>query len=283
MVSLVIGGSGKIGGYIVKHLIASGETPFALSRQDRSSPGTNWLVGDLRNLMSLPSFETVFCTANAMLFADALPRIITPRLRRVVVFTTTSVMTKMDSEIGTERVLFEQFVEAEETIRSICERNNIGWTILRPTLVYDEGKDRNITRLARTIRKFGIMPVVSGAQGLRQPVHAEDLATAAIIASHSDAASNKTYVLAGTEIITYKEMIGRIFDGVGRRRFIIPLPETAWRFAFKVAQPFLPGFNVAMGMRMTKDMTFDTGPARHDLGWRPRDFRPRFVAEKPTR
>lgn len=278
MSSLVIGGSGKVGGYIVKHLVAAGEMPFALSRQKRSSPGVNWVTGDLRLPLVLPQTDVIYCTASAVLLADALSRIADPRrLKRIVVFTTTSVMTKTDSEVETERKICADFIEAEATIRSFCENHGIGWTILRPTLVYDEGRDRNVSRLASVIRNFGIMPVVSGATGLRQPVHAEDLALAAIAAARMVPAMNAVYVLAGTETITYAEMIGRIFDGLGKRRLLIHVPASIWRLMFKVVSPFFPGFNVAMGMRMSKDMIFDTTSAQRDLDWHPRDFRPRFL------
>ncbi len=42
-------------------------------------------------------------------------------------------------------------VEASCRLRLIatCERYNVGWTILRPTLIYAEGRDGNVSRLAR--------------------------------------------------------------------------------------------------------------------------------------
>jgi hypothetical protein len=37
-----------------------------------------------------------------------------------------------------------------------------------------------------------------------------------------------------------------------------------------------PGANVAMGLRVMKDMTFDATPAIRDFGWNPRPFHPVF-------
>jgi len=120
------------------------------------------------------------------------------------------------------------------------------------------------------------MPLVGGARGLRQPVHAEDLAIGAIAAASSAAAANKFYALPGGETLSYREMVGRIFDGLGRPRRTIPVPVSLWRAAFRLAKPLFPSANVAMGIRMTKDMTFDSTPATQDFGWHPRDFKPRF-------
>jgi len=130
------------------------------------------------------------------------------------------------------------------------------------TLIYAEGRDTNITPLSRLIRRFGFMPLVGGAPGLRQPAHAEDLAIGAIAAASSPAAANKTYALPGGETLAYREMIGRIFDGLRLPRRTVSVPAVLWRAAFGLAKPLFPGANVAMGIRMMKG---------HDLRFHPGD------------
>jgi nucleoside-diphosphate-sugar epimerase len=197
-------------------------------------------------------------------------------LKRLVAFSSTSVITKQDSEILSEGELLRKLAEAERKIVAACEQHNINWTILRPTLIYNEGRDGNITPLSRLIRRFGFMPLVGGGFGLRQPVHAEDLAIGAIAAAASPAAINKFYSLPGAETISYREMIGRVFDGLRLPRRMIPISPTLWRVVFALAKPLFPGANVAMGIRMMKDMTFDATPAIRDFGWSPRAFHPVF-------
>ena len=276
--SFVVGGTGIVGGYIVEHLIRAGERPLALSRSPQSKPEVVWFQGDLQDPGTLvfPPFTTLYCTADAVMLSAALPRFFNPSLKRIVVFSSTSVLTKLDSEIIAERRMWQNLAEAEEKIVAACEERNIEWTILRPTLIYAEGRDANITPLSRLIRRFGIMPVVGGGCGLRQPVHAEDLAIGAIAAASSRCAANKFYALPGGETLTYREMVGRIFDGLGRPRRTVPVPAAVWRMAFDFVKPLFPGINVAMGTRMMKDMVFDRSPAEQDFGWRPRRFRPTF-------
>ena len=275
---LVIGGSGLVGGYIVDLLVKSGQRPLALSRALRSGQLVDWYSGDLHHpgALNFPPFETLYCTADAVLLAEALPELIHPQLKRVVAFSSTSVITKQDTEVASERVMIKKLAAAEQQIAAICEQRGIGWTILRPTLIYAEGRDTNITPLSRLIRKFGFMPLVGGGPGLRQPVHAEDLAVAAIAAAKSDAAINKFYSLPGLETMTYREMIGRVFDGLGLPRRFVPVPPWLWRMSFAAAKPLYPSANVAMGIRMMKDMTFDSVPAKKDIGWSPRAFKPEF-------
>jgi nucleoside-diphosphate-sugar epimerase len=115
----------------------------------------------------------------------------------------------------------------------------------------------------------------SGA-GLRQPVHADDLAGAAIAAAASPAAHDRAYDLPGGEILTYRQMAERVFVGLGRKPAILPVPEGLWALAFALARPLLPGATAQMGARMSEDLAFDGSEAGRDFGWNPRGFRPDF-------
>jgi glycosyltransferase involved in cell wall biosynthesis/nucleoside-diphosphate-sugar epimerase len=285
MQSFVIGATGIVGGYIVEHLVRSGETPLALSRAQQRSSEVVWLQGDLAKPETLkpPSFEILYCTVDIGLLADALPHIYTPALKRVVAFTSTGIVTKIESEVASERELLQRLAEGERRLIATCERHGVGWTILRPTIIYAEGRDGNISRLAGLIRRFGVLPLMGNGAGLRQPVHAEDLAIGAIAAAASEAASGKTYAMPGGETISYREMVGRIFDALGKPRRIISAPPFVWRLAFALAKPLFPNANAAMGARMAMDMAFDAAPAVRDFGWNPRGFHPRFEHQDECR
>ena len=280
--SLVIGGTGLVGSYILDQLSRRGERPLALSRSPQTNSEADWFTGDMQRpeTLTLPDFATLYCTADAVLLAPVLRRLFNPSLKRVVVFSSTSVIAKLDSEVAAERKLLRALADAEQEIVAACAQAGIDWTILRPTLIYGAGRDVNITPLSRLIRRFGFMPLVGNGNGLRQPVHAEDLAIAAIAAAASPAAANMFYSLPGGETLTYREMIGRIFDGLRMPRRTVPVPPILWRAGFALAKPLFPKSNVAMGIRMTKDLTFDATPAIKDLGWQPRDFHPEF--DEPT-
>lgn len=278
MRSLVIGASGIVAGYIAEQLIRAGQRPLAMSRSPRQSASMDWIQGDLASPagLSFDDVDTLYCTVEVGLLADAIAATATPNLKRVVAFTSTSIITKIESEIPAERELLQRLAAGEKRLAAVCEQRGIGWTILRPTVIYAEGRDGNVSRLARLIARFGFLPLMGSGKGLRQPVHAEDLATGAIAAAASPAAINKIYALPGGEILSYREMCGRIFDALGKKRRIISAPPKLWQIAFMLAKPFFPNANVAMGNRMAKDMVFDSAPAVADFGWAPRPFRPVF-------
>ena len=200
MTSLVVGATGIVGGHIVDQLIRAGERPFALSRSERSGArDVEWLKGDLAEpaILKLLPITTLYCTAPAGLLANALPRFYSPLLTRVVAFTSTSIVTKINSESRPSATACGCGLRPNKLIAT-CQELGVAWTVLRPTIIYDEGRDANITRLARLIEKFGFMPLAGSGSGLRQPVHAQDLAIGAIAAAASPAAANKIYAIPGT-------------------------------------------------------------------------------------
>ena len=49
---------------------------------------------------------------------------------------------------------------SEEALAAFCLPRSIAWTVLRPTLIYAEGLDSNVSRLAALIRRFGVLPIL---------------------------------------------------------------------------------------------------------------------------
>jgi nucleoside-diphosphate-sugar epimerase len=274
---LVLGATSLIGRFLMPRLAAQGTKTFALSRTASSQDG--WLQGDLAapDLESLlPTAPTVLSLSPIWHLPQALPSLKTMRMQRLVTFSSTSVFTKATSPDAYEREVVKRLADGEAAVRTFCESNGVAWTILRPTLIYAEGQDRNISRLADMIRRLGVLPLYGRGGGLRQPVHADDLAAAALDAAASPEAYNRAFDLAGGEILTYRQMAERVFEGLGRRPRILPAPEWLWRLAFALARPMLPGATAQMGARMSDDLTFDNGPAKRSFGWNPRTFRPKF-------
>ncbi|MET3224559.1 nucleoside-diphosphate-sugar epimerase [Bradyrhizobium diazoefficiens] len=267
-----------VGSHIVRRLFSDGGQPIGLSRSEQQDARAEWIRGDLAHPQSIswPQVDVIYCTASARLLANALPELVTPSLKRVVLFTTTSISTKANSTDPELRAGIAEYANAEKDVTAGCDALGVKWTVLRPTIIYDEGRDKNLSRIAHLIGKARFFPLCGRGRGLRQPVHAEDCAVAAIQAARSVAAENKIYDLPGGETITYREMVGRIFDSLKLRRLIIPIPPHLWLAAFRLMQHRFPGIKAEMGTRMADDLIFDRSPATTDFGWRPRAFRPSF-------
>lgn len=276
---LVIGATGMVGGAILRRLAADGAQPVGLSRQPQAAQdGVTWLAADLADLgrAALPPLGVVYATAPVGLVADAVPALAQAGMTRLVVFTSTSIATKWNSPDPDERAAIRRWGADEARAIEACRAGGVAWTVLRPTLIYLEGRDGNVSRIAGLIRRFRFFPLMGGGEGLRQPVHADDLASAAIAAAERPSCAGKIYDLPGGETLSYREMVGRIFDGLGLPRLIVPVPDWAWRLALPLAVRVLPGLSATMATRMAKDMTFDVAPAATEIGWQPRRFYPQF-------
>ncbi len=275
---LVLGATSLIGRHLMARLKEEGLDPIAFSR--RPPPGDAcWVGGDLKDpdlAERLPVAATVFSLSPIWLLPSALPALEARGMARLIAFSSTSRFTKTDSPVAAERAVAAALAEAEQAIEAWCAVNGVAWTILRPTLIYDEGHDENVSRIARLVRRFHVMPLSGAGEGLRQPVHAEDLAAGALAAALAPAAMNRAYDLVGGETVSYRVMVDRVFEGLGKTPRSLPMPTWLFGLIMRLAKPFYPGATTAMGTRMGQDLTFDSSDAARDFGWSPRRFHPRF-------
>jgi nucleoside-diphosphate-sugar epimerase len=224
----------------------------------------------------LPPAAVVFSLAPIWLLPPLLPALVAGGMERLVAFSSTSRFTKAASPEPSERAVAQRLADGEAAAIAASEAAGAAWTLLRPTLIYAEGADGNVSRLARLVRRLGFLPLAGRGEGRRQPVHADDLAVGALAAAAAPAARNRAYELPGGETLTYAEMAARVFEGLGRRPRLVHVPPALWRAGFTLAAPLLPGATGAMGVRMAEDLVFDPEPARRDFGWSPRPFHPDF-------
>jgi hypothetical protein len=218
----------------------------------------------------------LICSPIWLLSEAAILRFKDLGVRRLIVFSSTSRYTKTQSPEAEERKVVDSLIEGEARVMSVCTREGMGFTILRPTLIYDEGRDQNISKIVKVIDKVGLFAVCGKAQGLRQPVHARDLALAAVQALESPSAVNKAYNLSGGETLTYREMVKRIFQAREMRPKVIALPASVWRMGFGMINLIRPKhklkLNVEMALRMNTDLVFDHDDATRDFAYAPKSF-----------
>ena len=130
-----------------------------------------------------------------------------------------------------------------------------------------------MSEIARFIRRFSFFPVLGKAEGLRQPVHVDDLAQACFAALNGPVA-NRAYNLSGGETLTYREMVKRIFKSLALTPRLLSVPLPMFRIAVVVLR-LLPRYRKltsAMAERMNRNMVFEHGEAQKDLDFSPRRF-----------
>lgn len=194
--------------------------------------------------------------------------------RRVVALSSTSRFTKTDSSDTAEHAIARRLLEGEELFKAWAGGKNIEWIIIRPTLIYGHGKDKNIAEIASFIAKFGFFPLFGKATGLRQPIHAQDVADACIAALATPHAANRAYNISGGETLAYRDMVARIFTALNRPLHLVSVPLPIFRIAVSVLRrlPRYRHWSVAMAERMNRDLVFDHSDAVSDLAFKPRMF-----------
>lgn len=193
---------------------------------------------------------------------------------RLVALSSTSRFTKNESADAGERDVAQRLEGAEEAIHRWGAARGVSTVILRPTLIYDGLHDKNITLIASFIRRRGWFPVLGPANGLRQPVHVDDVA-AACTAALTGGVSRQAYDLSGAETLSYRDLVGRVAKSVGVHPRVVALPRLVLQLAVPVLRllPAYRGISVGMFDRMNEDLVFDHSAARRDLGFEPRGFR----------
>ncbi|MEZ5552625.1 MAG: NAD-dependent epimerase/dehydratase family protein [Pseudomonadales bacterium] len=198
---------------------------------------------------------------------------------RIIAFGSTGVFSKETSTSDIERRFVRDQLNAERLLARNSQERQINWTLFRPTMIYGADADQNVTFISNVIRKCGFFPIPIGANGLRQPVHVNDLATACVAAIDRPATFNRAYNLGGGETIRYSEMVRRISRAAGRRSIILPVPRFLYRWIVGLLK-FLPGLDyirVEMIDRMFVDLIADNTQAHDDFGFQPHPFQPERV------
>jgi nucleoside-diphosphate-sugar epimerase len=196
-------------------------------------------------------------------------------LHLIIAFSSMSAESKRDSLDPTERELAKRLHDSEEQLLTLGDAHESAITIFRPTLIYGAGTDRSLTPLARFASRWHVLPIPLAATGLRQPVHAEDLADACFAVLDRPISFGRIYPLGGGERLSFRAVCRRI--GAGLPKTVLPLPLPSWLLR---AALLLRG-NAKFGavsttamVRLRHDLVADNSAAAHDFGFTPRSFYP---------
>lgn len=119
----------------------------------------------------------------------------------------------------------EEYRQIDAYVYKVCRHNDIVLTILRPTMIYGNAKDRNIIRFVKMVDKLPIMPVVNKAKYELQPVHYSDLGKAyyaVLVNEHTTA--GRDFILSGKQPILLSDIFKVIGQNLGKSVRFISVP-----------------------------------------------------------
>ena len=280
---MVTGGSGFLGGYVLREAARRGHQVVALARSEAAAGAVTALgarpaAGDINDVRSLEgAFTGAGCETLVNLaslgFGHASAIIAAAEragMRRAVFVSTTAVTT--DLAVTSKRVR----LAAEQSIRASA----LDWTILRPTMIYGDPGDRNLSRLLALLLRTPVLPV-PGGRHLQQPVHAADVAAAVLTAAERPATAGHSYDIAGPQPLTFAELLRTSARAVASRTRFVPvplLPVIAAARGYELLSRS-PRIRAEQVRRLAEDKAFAIDEAVRDLDYAPRSFADGIRAE----
>lgn len=159
-------------------------------------------------------------------------------LRGLIACSSSSAITKRFAANHFDRELVARLTAAEDQLLATCRRLQLPCRILRPTLIYGRVGpyvDRNLSRLLQLMRRLPLLPLPAHT-GLRQPIHASQLAAVALelvrqyTANGWDPLLPQRIALGGDSILSYSEILRALQQALppsdpARRCRLVPVPN----------------------------------------------------------
>ncbi len=277
---LVTGITGHTGSYFLKELVKKnyrGRIRCIVRKNsntsliDESDLEIEKVIGDLNDLeflkQAMSGVETVMHIYNIHHSPSIIEVAIEKNVKRVILVHTTGIFSKFKHASAEYKII-------EKKIGEIVNngRPNLSVTILRPTMIYGDLKDRNVSQFIKMIDKIRIMPVINNGRSLIQPVYASDLGTAYYkVLMNPIQTMNKQYNLSGEKQVEMIDFLKLISKQLNKKTFFIYVPLSLGVLIAKIIK--LVTFNkinyIEKVQRMGEDRNYSHENAITDFGYNP--------------
>jgi len=256
---LVAGGTGFVGGGIVRELAHRGK-PVAVLTRNAAKAATRfpyieveYREGDVRDPASLAAAVQ---GAEVVIGCVQFPNSPIENRRRGYTFEETDAagterLVEASKTAGVQRYIYVSgagaspdskyhWFRAKWRAEAAVRDSGITYAIFRPSWVYGP-EDRSLNRFLRLSRFLPFVPIIGvGSRQRLQPVFIDDLGWAVAEAVDNRAADNRVFEIGGPEVLTMKEIIRTGLEVLDRRRFLLPVPKVLMKAQSALLQ-FLPG------------------------------------------
>ena len=256
---LVAGGTGFVGGGIVRELARRGKPVAVLSRNATNAAirfphvQVEYREGDVREPASLAA---ALQGAEVVIGCVQFPNSPIENRRRGYTFEEidavgTERLVEAAKAAGVQRYIYlsgagaapdakYHWFRAKWRAETAVRGSGITYVIFRPSWVYGP-EDHSLNRFLTMSRFLPFVPIIGdGSRQRLQPVFIDDLGWAVAEAVDNRAADNRVFEIGGPEVLTMQEIVRAALAVMGRRRFLLPVPKVLMK-ALAVLMWFLPG------------------------------------------
>ena len=169
------------------------------------------------------------------------------------------------SATGADEASSNGYYRSKGQAEALVRASGLSYTILRVPLLLGPATE-GAAALARNSRGPRAM-LIGGGRNFQQPLHVDDLARAAIAASKSSVASNRTLDLVGPVSLPDRELVERAARALGHEVRVRSISKGLLSFVLAIRQRvFAPGFSPDVVDVITADTRLDPQPAATELG-----------------
>jgi len=265
----IIGGTGFVGGHLTDALLKAGHSASLLVRSGsesklRQSGRVQTTLGDISSPDALRSLLEG-CSAviyNVGILREFPRRGITFEesqyqglVRTVEAARTTGVKRLLLMSANGVKKPGTPYQETKYRAEEFALQSGLDVTVLRPSVIF--GDPRGTMEFATQLFNEMVRPPIpavgffSGRDPekgavLMSPVHIDDVTSAFVTTLENEETIGQTYCLGGPEVLTWKEMIRRIAEATGRKKWVLPMPIWVMRVGATLFD-WLPFFPVTRG------------------------------------
>ncbi|RDW21503.1 hypothetical protein CWR48_03395 [Oceanobacillus arenosus] len=280
---LVTGITGHTGKYFLQELINNKyEGPIRCivrntsntSLLDNSGLNIEKVVGDLDDVefidKAMDGVKTVLHIYNIHHSSLIVRAAIKRNVKRAILVHTTGIYSEF-------KHASEGYKKIEQEINELKSdsKNSLEITIVRPSMIYGDLCDRNMSKFIKLVDKLRIMPVINGGNSLIQPVNARDLGKAFFTVLMSPKETNgKNYDLSGEKPLKMIDAYKIISKELNKKTVFLNVPIGLGVVMAKVIKALSLGKvdYIEKVQRMGEDRNYSHKEATIDFGYSPMTF-----------
>ena len=167
--------------------------------------------------------DTLLHIASVLWSPYIVPVALKHGVKRLILVHTTGIYSKYKAAGEAYRVTEKEINRQVDELKR--QGKDISVTYLRPTMIYGDLEDGNISVFMNMVYKLRLMPVINGARYDLQPVWCGDLGKAYYqVLVHPEKTNNKDYILSGGAPIQLIDMFKTIGKYLGVKNTFISCP-----------------------------------------------------------
>ena len=135
------------------------------------------------------------------------------KAKKIILFSSAAVTSKR----------LDWYAQTKQEKEEIIKNSKLNYVIIRPSMIYGPGDDKNLGWMAMFIKKVPVIPIPGNGLYGRQPVYVEDLCKIVVKIARSDK-NKKVYEIHGKDYVTLLEMIKVIQEELNLHKKIVKIP-----------------------------------------------------------